>query len=165
MHRASVLVAVLVLGLAGCIFDHMSPQTILTNQVYAFNDETRWARIDLAATRVAPDYRPTFLTSHAAWGTDIQIADTDLTNVTFGEGQERAVSTVAVSWYDQRTLDVRASVLAQHWVRQDTGYVLEREEIVGGDETLLALPEEDAEAPAETPEPAPPTSGGAVATR
>lgn len=122
------------------MFQSLAPTQQLTEQVYAFNDETRWARIDLAADRVAPAYRQTFAVSHAGWGSDIQIADTDLTHVQLAEDQQSASSLVSVSWYDNATMIVRASVLRQHWVHTEGGFLLDGEEIVGGDETLLRLP-------------------------
>ena len=136
------------------MFQNLTPTRQLTEQVYALNDETRWARIDLAADRVAPVYRPRFATTHARWGREIQIADTDLTHVQLAADEETATSLVAVSWYDNATMIVRASVLRQHWVKIDGGYLLDGEEVVEGDETLL-----------HRPEPEPEADDGAVASR
>ena len=159
MHRAlgplGLLVA-LALGASGCIFQHLSPEAQLTDEAHAYNDEVRWARIDLAAQRVHPDYRATFLTSHAAWGTDIQIADVDMTNVTFDDGQTTATTRVQVAWYDQRTMEVTGTVLTQHWQMTENGFRLDDETIVAGDEGLLTFPEEDEDADDGAPE----TAGG-----
>ena len=150
------LLLALALMASGCIFQHLTPERQLTDQAYAYNDEVRWARIDLAAQRVHPEYRATFLASHAAWGGDVQIADADMTNVTFNDGQSEATTLVRFAWYDQRTMEVTGTVIAQHWRMTESGFLLDRERIVGGDETLLVLPEDggEAEAPA-------PTAGGA----
>ena len=141
MRRIPWLVAAACLAYGGCIFQQFSATQQLTEQVYAFNDETRWARVDLAADRVAPAYRARFAVTHAQWGSRVQIADTDLTRVQLAEDEETASSIVSVSWYDSDTMIVRGSVLRQHWVSTDNGYLLDGEEIVGGDETLLHRPE------------------------
>ena len=151
MHRsvlASAALLALTFGASGCIFQHLAPEQQLTDQAYAYNDEVRWARIDLAAQRVHPDYRATFLASHAQWGGDVQIADCDMTNVVLSDGQTRATTRVQVAWYDQRSMEVTGTVLAQHWTMTENGFLLEREEIVAGDPTLLILP--DSEEPADS---------------
>lgn len=154
MRRLPWLVAAACLAYGGCMFQHLAPTQQLTEQVYAYNDETRWARIDLAADRVAPAYRATFAVSHARWGSEIQIADTDLTRVQLAGDEETAMSLVTVSWYDSATMLVRGSVLRQRWVSTPNGFLLTGEEVVGGDETLLQLPSDDAdtEEPAEDDE-------------
>ena len=144
MPRRALLVLSL-LALPGCIFQALSPERQLTDQVHALNDEARWARIDLASERVSPEYRETFLLSHAAWGGDVQIADADLTNVTLAAGNGSATSRVSMSWYDQRTLLVSSSVLVQEWTFTENGFLLAGESIVAGDERLLDLPQEAAE--------------------
>jgi hypothetical protein len=132
------------LGSGGCMFQNLSPTRMLTDQVQALNDETRWARVDLAADRVAPDYRTTFLASHRGWGRDIQIADAELTNVALAAGEETASSLVTISWYDLSTMEVRSSTIVQHWIKTDNGFLLDEERVTDGDEAILILPEEDA---------------------
>ena len=139
--RLTAGVAVLVIGLSGCIFQNLSPTRRLTDQVYALNDETRWGRVDLASQRVAPEYRVAFLQTHRSWGRDIQIADTDLTNVVMAPDSDSATSLIAVSWYDQRTMTLHGSVLEQQWKRLEDHYVLETERVIDGDESLLTPPE------------------------
>ena len=143
MPRTASLVAPLVALLAsGCIFSHLSPQRRLMDQAHAYNDEVRWARIDLAAQRVHSEYRGTFLVSHGRWGSDIQIADADMTNMTFEEEGEGATTLVRYAWFDQRTMIVQATVVSQHWRSEgDESFVLDRETVVQGDEGLLELPE------------------------
>lgn len=148
---ATLLFVALSTGYAGCIFQHMSPERQLTDQAYAYNDEVRWSRIDLAAQRVHPDYRARFLTSHAEWGSEIMIADADMTNVTFEDGQAAATTLVRFAWYDQRTMEVTGTIVSQHWTMTGDGFQLDRETIVSGEERLLILPDEDDEDAGETP--------------
>lgn len=147
MRRITWLVAAACLALGGCLFQHFSPAQKLTDQAHALNDETRWARIDLATQRVAPEYRAAFLASHRAWGHEVQIADADMTNVVLDGDEEGATSVVTVSWYDRATMEVRSTTVRQHWVHRDGGFLLDDERVVGGDEALLASPEPDRGSP------------------
>lgn len=153
----SVLV---MLSTSGCIFQNLSPTRQLTDQVYALNDETRWARVDLATERVAPAYRETFLMAHRMWGHDIQIADSDTTHVHISDDMQTATSLVTISWYGRSTLDLRATVLRQHWAFTGGGFALDEETVVGGDADLLDLPEAEA---SESDESSP--DDGAIAAR
>ncbi len=147
--RAFVCVSVLLLStLSGCILQNLSATRQLTDQVYALNDEIRWARIDLATERVSPEYRPAFLAQHRAWGHDVQIADSDTTHVQIADDMESATSLVTLSWYDERTMELHTSVIQQRWVKTDNGFMLDLVRVVGGEESLLEVPPE-AEATAE----------------
>ena len=131
--------------LSGCLLQNLSATRQLTDQVYAFNDEIRWARMDLATERVAPEYRPEFLQRHRSWGHDVQIADFDTTHVQISDDMESATSLVTISWYDERTMELHTSVMQQLWVKLEGGsFMLNRVRVVGGEATLL----EEAEAEA-----------------
>jgi len=137
--------------LSGCLLQNLSATRQLTDQVYALNDEIRWARIDLATERVSPDYRPEFLAQHRLWGHDIQIADSDCTHVQISDDEGSATSLVTLSWYDERTMRLHTSVIQQRWVKTDNGFLLDLVQVVGGDEGILAPPPEpEADAQAST---------------
>lgn len=150
--RAFLCTTFFAVAIGGCMIQNLSPISALTDQVYAINDESRWARIDLATERVLPAYRQTFLTSHREWGHDIQIADSDTTHLTLSDDEEDAISLVTVSWYDQRTMELSQTVIRQRWTHTDNGFRLDQERVVGGNEALLDLPEEedDGEPPSPT---------------
>src|SRR5690349_7554170 len=104
------------LSLAGCgRMQGLSPETRLTDQVHQRNDEARWGRIDLAATRVGGDYRRPFIASHAEWGHDVRVADADVTGITLGEPAGGASSVVTYAWIDERTMEVRQTAVRQVW--------------------------------------------------
>ncbi len=149
--RVSAIVPLLGLLLGGCIFQNLTPTRQLQDTVYQLNDETRWARIDLASQRVTDDYRVHFLLAHRAWGHDIAIADIDPTNIQVDDDSEHARSLVTVTWYSQSTMELARTVITQQWNRTDNGYRLASETIVGGDEQLFAPTEGLEEAPAPEP--------------
>ena len=91
---------------------------------------------------MAPSFRPEFLLIHREWGHDVQIADSDCTHVQISEDSESATSLVTLSWYDQRTMQLYTSVIEQRWIKTDSGFMLDRVTVVGGEESILAaMPE------------------------
>ncbi len=140
---SSRLAVVLVVGgLGGCTLLEMSaPETRLSDVVYQLNDEARWGRVDLAAQRVAPEWRARFLAQHRRWGRDVRVADADVTNMELGLPDDRAASVVTYSWIDERTMELSSTTVRQIWESNGEGFRLVREEIAGGDPALLVRPE------------------------
>lgn len=127
----------LALASAGCVFQNMQMTERLQDQVYALNDETRWGRIDLAAQRVVPAYRSRFLELHQGWGTSVQVAETELTNLALAEDGQSAAALVTVSWYDMQSMEAHTTHLRQRWTKSDGPFALAGEEIVGGEPSLF----------------------------
>lgn len=141
--RSVLLLAAGAVLFAGCFFQNLSPTRQLSEQVHTLNDETRWGRVDLAVQRVMPAYRQTFVTSRRAWGREIAIADTEVSALVLADDGNSATSTVEISWYDQRSMELRGTVLRQRWARTDGGFLLEAEAVLAGDGALLDLPEDE----------------------
>lgn len=132
----------LLLTQAGCtLIQQLSPETYLSDQVYQFNDEARWARIDLAAMRVDSRYRDTFTQSHARWGNEIRVADADVTNLTLGTNGE-ATSLVTYQWVDEASMELFATTVRQTWTGNgEIGFNLLREDVVAGEMRLYEVVE------------------------
>lgn len=126
---------------SGCIFQNIGSEEKLRDAVVGYNDETRWNRMDLAQLRVTPARRGDFRLRHHRWGRDIQIADMDILDVQVsGEEQENAISVVHISWYDQSTMMIADTVVAQEWERVTGGYILIEETVREGSAALLEIP-------------------------
>lgn len=140
-----IVTAALLLSLAtpGCLLANMTPETKLRDAVVGYNDECRWNRLDLAVQRVSPEERMDFYASHHQWGEDIKIADSDIVAVhTSGEDMENAMSLVQVQWYNERTMLLARTTIAQTWDGNlATGYVLVKEEVHSGNPQLLEPPD------------------------
>jgi hypothetical protein len=127
---------------SGCIFQNVGSEEKLRDAVVGYNDETRWNRLDLAQLRVTPARRGDFRMRHYRWGRDIQIADMDILDVQVsGEEHENAISVVHISWYNQSTMMIADTIVAQEWERVTGGYILIDETVREGNETLLEIPE------------------------
>lgn len=143
--RLPLLIALTTSLFAGCIFNNLSPTQGLSDQVYALNDESRWDRLDLAVQRVTPRYRQEFMGSRREWGRHIAIADTEVSALVLAEDMNSATSSVEISWYDQRSMELRSTVLRQRWIKTDSGFFLDEETVIAGDEALLIRPDDEDE--------------------
>jgi hypothetical protein len=119
---------------------NMTAQEKVRDAAHEMADSLRWNRMDIAVQRVAPAYQQRFAEARRDWGRVIQIADAELVSLTMGENRSEAVSTLAVRWYNQRTMTVREAVLQQKWTRLKGGFYLVEETVVHGDPNLLASP-------------------------
>lgn len=135
-HRFLVAGA-LALLLPACLLQNLSATETLRDSIVGLNDELRWQRMDLAVSRVAPDFRAHFMESHQAWGRDIQVADTELMRVNLDEDGERATSLVAVRWYSMRTMTLHQSMVEQSWQRAGRDFILTNESVVSGATGIL----------------------------
>ena len=75
----------LVLGLSvlstSCFLKNLNAGVRFRDQIHAFNDELRWARVDLASERVATSYQAEFRARHRRWGNNLRIAETELVKI------------------------------------------------------------------------------------
>jgi len=132
----ALLALLLTFGTACSLIQSISPETHLSDQVHQLNDEARWSRIDLAAMRCDPRYRPAFLASHRRWGSAIRVADADITNLTMGRDGE-ASSLVTYQWVDERSMELFATTVRQRWTGNgEIGFHLVGEDIVAGETRL-----------------------------
>jgi len=145
MRLPVIALSALVLFSAGCLLHNVSSSERLRDAVVGLNDEARWSRMDLAVERVKPEFRVDFATSRHDWGRGIQIADTELMQVRMGGDGDAAVSVVAVRWYRYDTMTLHATIIRQQWEAAGGTYLLASEQVVDGDQALLAPPEEDEE--------------------
>jgi hypothetical protein len=135
--RAIALAALL---LSSCtLMQNLRPENRLADIVYAFNDEARWHRIDLAAQRCAGSYRLPFVRSHARWGHDVAIGDAEVTNLALGTGTNGAdaQSLITYQWIDNATMELHSTTVRQDWRGQGEGFQLVAELIVNGDAEIF----------------------------
>jgi hypothetical protein len=116
--------------------------------------DARFGRMELAMERVAPRARDEFAARHKAWGSQIRIADVELSGTHKLNDREIEVL-VHVTWYRQDESDLRQTTIRQHW-RNINGWQLAQEERADGDTGVLGertdrIPAMDAGMPARFP--------------
>jgi hypothetical protein len=133
---------VVMLSMGGCLMQNLSPETRMRDVVVELNEGTRWGRMDVASGHVAPEFRPQFRASHIHWGSDIQIADTEILGMNHHTDEEGAgaFSRVAVRWYDQSTMVLSDTVIRQTWQKHKQTFLLTHESIESGHPGLLMIP-------------------------
>jgi hypothetical protein len=140
MHlRAALLAAGIALcSLSACFLANAGADKKVGDAVQNLNNQARWGRINDAALLVQPDYRTTFLDQHQRWGTDIQLADTEVVNIQLTSDAKSASAFVSYSWYAMADMTLHETTLRQLWKATNNHFALASESVVRGDPRLLA---------------------------
>lgn len=130
-------ILVLMFGVSGCFMANTSPQKKISDSVQDLNEQARWGRIGDAALLVEPAYRDTFVSAHRGWGSEIQLADTEIVHVQIASDAEHANAIVTYSWYAMDTMTLHETTIRQRWSAHSGGYALTSEAVIKGDSRLL----------------------------
>jgi len=122
---------------SGCFMQNASPGKKLSDSVHSLNEAARWGNLGRAAQLVGPMYRTQFIQTHRHWGSDIELADSDVVQVEMSLDRESAIALVTYQWYLKSAMTLHQTVLRQHWSRFDGSYGLIEEVVVQGDARLL----------------------------
>jgi hypothetical protein len=124
--------------LSACFLANSGADKKVGDAVHNLNNQARWGRINDAALFAMPDYRETFLRQHRHWGSDIQLADTEVVNIQLASDSETASAFVNYSWYAMKDMTLHETTLRQLWKAHRSSFALVSETVVRGDPTLLA---------------------------
>lgn len=123
---------------SACFLANLGSDKKIGDAVENLNKQTRWGRMNDAALMVLPEYRNTFLNQHRLWGTDIQLADSEIVNIQLASDSQAASAFVMYSWYAMTDMTLHETTLRQHWEAKNNGFALSAETVVRGDPSLLA---------------------------
>jgi hypothetical protein len=142
VSRVALFRAVLLpiaVGCSACFFQNATSTKRFNETVLEMNKATRWGQLGQAARLVDPSYRSQFAASHAAWGDQIQLGDSEVLQIELAPNEESATSTVSYEWYSTDAMTLERSVVRQRWSRGARGFLLLSEVVVKGDPRLLSL--------------------------
>ncbi|HEX5659438.1 MAG TPA: hypothetical protein VFX59_19720 [Polyangiales bacterium] len=129
--------AILVL-LAGCTLQNLTPTARMQESVYHLNDAARWNQLEAAAKLVSPKYQAQFRERRATWGETINVAEVDLLFMQLAQDKESAVSEISLSWTDATGVHLHRSNVTQKWANESGSFRLVDETINKGDQALFA---------------------------
>jgi hypothetical protein len=136
--RAALLATGIALSpMCACFLANAGADKKVGDAVQNLNNQARWGRISDAALLVQPDYRQTFLNQHERWGTDIQLADTEVMNIQLASDAKNASAFVTYSWYAMTDMTLHETTLRQLWKSHNNTFALASESVVRGDPSLL----------------------------
>jgi hypothetical protein len=107
-----------------------------TSAIRDSNAHARFGRMIVAAEMVKPEERDKFLERRLLWGSNVQIADSEVLGMTMPT-KEEAVAFVRVSWYRLEDGELRQTTIKQRWREVKEDWLLVAEERAGGDIGLL----------------------------
>jgi hypothetical protein len=126
------MLLVVAASLAGCFAPPSNGQKV-TEAARELNVNSRFGRMDMAASYASPAARQAFLERRATWGNLIRVMDVELASLDLDEEEERALVEVVVSWMRVDESQLRATRVAQVWRSKDGDWQLTREKRVAGD--------------------------------
>jgi hypothetical protein len=136
--RAALLSLAFALSpLCACFLANSSTTKKIGDAVNNLNNQARWGRINDAALLVEASYRDTFLDHHRLWGSEIQLADTEVVNIQIADDSKHASAFVTYSWYAMADMTLHETTLRQQWSAVRSTFALSSEAVVGGDPRLL----------------------------
>jgi hypothetical protein len=145
MHRlqfsAAVTAVAFSISVSACFLANLGSDKKIGDAVQNLNNPARWGRLNDAALLVLPEYRETFLNQHRLWGTDIQLADSEIVNIQLASDSQIASAFVTYSWYAMADMTLHETTLRQHWEAKNSSFALRAETVVRGDPSLLASSE------------------------
>jgi hypothetical protein len=149
MGRLGLAVA-LFAGALGCMTPTQRREDDLVRDARTWNDDFRWARWDIVGQSIAPEENALFQERKNLVGTDLVIADYEVTSIRFLAGSQAATVEVSLEWYRKNDPTVRQATLQQRWERRAGRWLMVRQRRVRGDRFPL-VPEPAGEKSAPPP--------------
>jgi len=140
-------VGFLALGLASsCLSPAQRRQETLSRVSREFTDGLRWGRYDRVTPYLSPEDARLFFQRVDYAGTDLAMADAEITSVTMSDDAQKATVVANLSWYNQRKALLRSATFEQEWQWSDGRWLCAKQRRLHGDRFPL-LPEPLATAP------------------
>jgi hypothetical protein len=127
---------VMAAALGGCFAPPSNSQKV-TEAARELNVNSRFGRMDMAASYASPAARQAFLERRATWGNLVRVMDVELASLNMDEERKEALVEVVVSWMRVDESHLRATRVAQVWREKNGDWMLTREKRVAGDVGLF----------------------------
>ena len=136
-----------VVGTAGCVTPAQRRRADLPRIARTYNNDLRWARYEVASTRMPKQEGQRFLKRASLLEDELEIADHEVVSVTFEDSSgEAAQVVVRFEWYLKREPVVRRTYILQSWKFDDGAWQVKDQRRSRGERLGLFL-----EAPTEDP--------------
>jgi hypothetical protein len=106
------LLGLVLLSLAGC--PSQTPPARAQEAASELNTNQRFGRMELVAERVSEPSREKFFERRKAWGSKIQIADSEVMGFKM-KGDDQAEIMLRIAWYKVDEGDLHATTIKQSW--------------------------------------------------
>ena len=127
-----LLVIPISIGIANCAGGYDSASRLRT-AVYLLNHDVRWQDWDGAEALCTAAARRALAERRRQWGTDVHVADFDISRTVLNRDKTEARVTVVVSWYRMSDSILRRTVLEQRWEQRRRDWLLASEQSRSGE--------------------------------
>jgi hypothetical protein len=131
-------------SVSGCMTPTQNRQDALVRITHEYNDGMRWGRYQDVTRHLAAEEAQKFVARTGTLDDDFEMADDEVTSITFTDGGTRAEVTVNFTWYNQRRSLVRKTLVGQDWRFSDGRWMCVSQRRLRGDRFPL-IPEPIAE--------------------
>lgn len=104
----------------------------LREAVYYFNEGVRWGRIQDVLSRLDPEGQDHFVEMHRDFGKNLQVTNCEVVDTRMDLEQGKAKIGVKLTWYRLDEMEVKETVLLQHWEERDHEWLMVTEEFQSG---------------------------------
>lgn len=136
--RLSAIIGFSFVGGAGCL-NSSSGAAAAQEAARELTTNLRFGRMEMVMEHVSASEASVYMAQHKSWGSTIRIADAELAGLRM-VSKDEATITVAVSWYEPQTQELRSTMLRQTWKDLKGGWLLTAEARADGDIGLLGEP-------------------------
>lgn len=149
MKLTAIVFLALIYGLMSC--GSRQPRESLSESVTAYNEGVRWGRFADAAARMPIAQRAGFLDERDKLANDLKITEYEV--IAVDHRSDRAMVHVKFSWFLTSKGTVSETVAVQSWRKEESTWVMYREEHLRGDEMPGLSAPDLAPTSADTPPP------------
>ncbi len=112
-----------------------SSEAKLKEALFFFNEGVRWGRVQNVLSRVDPGSMEHFVEMHKEFGREIQITDYEIVSTTLIDDKKRAKAEagIEITWYRLANMEVKNTLVIQHWEERDREWFMVAEEYRSGD--------------------------------
>jgi hypothetical protein len=131
LSRRAWLAGVLVCW--ACITPAQRREDTLVREARMFNDDLRWTRWESMTAAMPKEDAAAFLGRVSAVEKEIELADYEVTSITFGPRSETATVAVKLDWFWRRDMLLKSTHLEQAWEQRNGRWTMVKQRRTRGE--------------------------------
>ncbi|MFZ9889721.1 MAG: hypothetical protein ACO3JL_19675 [Myxococcota bacterium] len=123
LYCATLLLAAVGLALGTACGRHAYGVHELEESTLYYYNDLRWSRLSSAALRMHPDLRGAFVADWTKRLAEVELQDIEVIDMRQDLEHDAAEVSLAFSWVDRQSMQLRSATVTQRWLRTDKGWI------------------------------------------